>query len=73
MNTRQFTHYTKGSITNDAKGNHFEYRYWLLDTQWGCGGIVSVDGVVTETAPIFQRFKGARIKDLEKMYKLEAI
>lgn len=48
-------------------------KYWLLDTQWGCGGIVSVDGVVVETAPIFHRFKDARIKDLETMYELQPV
>ena len=47
--------------------------HWLLDTQWGCGGIVSVNGVIVETAPIFHRFKGARIEDLKTMYKLQPV
>ena len=46
--------------------------HWF-DTQWGCGGIESVDGVVVSGAPIFRRFQGARIEDLKTMYKLQPV
>ena len=48
-------------------------QHWLLDTQWACAGIVSVDGVVTETAPIFQRFLGLKIEKLKKVYKVQLV
>ena len=47
--------------------------YWLLDTKWACAGIVSVGGVVTETAPIFQRFLGLKIENLKRIYKVQPV
>jgi len=47
--------------------------YWLLDTKWACAGIISVDGVVTETAPTFRRFMGLRIETLKRIYKVQAV
>ena len=47
--------------------------YWLLDTGGACAGIVSVDGVVTATAPIFRRFLGLRIENLERIYKVQPV
>ena len=41
--------------------------HWLLDTGWACGVIVSMDGIVIETAPIFRRFIGLRIENLKRI------
>ena len=48
-------------------------QHWLLDTGGACAGIVSVDGVVIETAPIFRRFMGLRIENLKKIYKIQPV
>ena len=48
-------------------------QHWLLDTKWACAGIVSVDGMVTETAPIFRRFLGLRIENLKRIYKVQPV
>ena len=48
-------------------------EWWLLDTRWGCGGIVSVNGIVTNAAPIFRRFQGYTVKKLKAMYQVQAV
>ena len=48
-------------------------QHWLLDTGGACAGIVSVEGVVVETAPIFRRFMGLRIENLKRIYKVQPV
>jgi hypothetical protein len=36
-------------------------EYWYLDTGWGCGLVITKGLVITDTAPIFKRFKRGRV------------
>lgn len=43
--------------------------HWI-DTGWGCGGILSHEGIVRQGAPIFKRLFGVSLDRLRKIYRV---
>jgi len=43
--------------------------YWI-DTGWGCGGIITSNGIVVDGAPIFRKLRGQLVSKLSKYYNI---
>ncbi len=43
---------------------------YQIDTRWGCGGLLVVNGVVVDSAPIFWKLRGEQLSKLQRIYKV---
>lgn len=44
-----------------------------IDTGYACAGVMSEDGVITETAPIFKWMVGKTVQEVKKWPKIKSI
>jgi len=42
---------------------------WFIDSGYGCGGVITRDRKIIETAPIFKRFIGRNISSIPYKWK----
>lgn len=46
---------------------------WYLNTTYACGGIITRDGVVIKTCPIYKKFLGRTIAQITEIYRKQIV